>query len=194
MANTNAPFGLAPVRHMFGGVIRANEYTIADGYSTALYTGDPVATTGTGKNIGIATAASGLITGVFQGCEYVNALGDTIWSKYWPASTAIKTGTTAKAFVIDDPFVLFAVRSDSTGVAAADIRLLTNLAAGTGDAYSGLSGWYSTGLASSESQLKIVELSGEPNPGGAANAYGAYAVVNVLIANHEFNTGSMTEV
>lgn len=190
MSNTNAPFGLSPVRHLFGGVIRPNEYTIADGYNTALYMGDPVAVTGTGRNIGIATASTGsVVTGVFQGCKYINALGDTVWSKYWPASQAIKSGTVAIAYVLDDPFVLYEIQSDVTGIAEADIRLLTNLASATGNAGSGTSGWYSTGVSSTENQLKIYGLAAK-----GTNAYGAYAVIEVLLNTHEFNNLSMSEV
>lgn len=185
MANPNAPFGLRPVRHLFGGVIRPNEYTIADQYNTSLYLGDPVTCTGTGKNIGIATAAnSGKITGVFQGCEYLNALGDTIWSERWPASTVTDTRQTVKAFVLDDPFILFEIQFDT--LAAADIRALTNLVSGNGNDKTNLSGWTAVAPAGGgANQLKIYGLSGVTSQGGAINAYGAYAVGQVLLAQHE---------
>lgn len=151
MANTNAPFGLLPVRHLFGMTPRITEYTIADGYSGAsLFYGDPIVATGTGKNIGIATAgSSGVITGVFMGCRYVNALGDTINSKYWPTGTAIKSGTTAIAEVCDDPFAVFAIRSGATGIVEANIRLMADLVSGSGSTTSGTSGWTCGTVASS---------------------------------------------
>lgn len=194
MANPNAPFGLRPVRHMFGGVVRANEYNIADQYGTALYLGDPVVATGTGKNIGIASAAtSAKLTGVFAGCEYVNSLGDTIFSKYWPASTVTLSGSTVKALVYDDPFLLYEVQFDT--LAAANVRALANLVSGSGNAQTGLSGW--TAVAppgAGENQLKIWSVpSSLVNQGGVINAYGAYAVAHVLLAQHEL-AGNMANL
>lgn len=192
MGNPNAPFGLRVVRHLFGGVIRPAEYTIADQYSTALYLGDPVLSTGTGKNIGIAAAASsGKLTGVFAGCEYVNSLGDTIWSEVWPASTVTLAGSTVKAFVYDDPFILFEVQFDT--LAAADIRALANLVSGAGDAQRRLSGWTAAHPpGSGENQLKIYSLPSMVG-GAVVNAYGAFAVAHVLLAQHEL-AGNMANV
>lgn len=192
MANPNAPFGLRPVRHLFGGVVRPNEYTIADQYGTALYLGDPVVATGTGRNIGIATAgSSNPVTGVFAGCEYVDSLGDTKFSKYWPASQVTKSGTTVKALVIDDPHVVFEVQFAT--LAAADIRQLANLVSGSGNAQTGQSGWTAAAPVTTENQLKIYRLSNGSSPGGVQNAYGAYAVAEVLIAFHEL-AGNMQEL
>lgn len=195
MANPNTPFGLRPVRHYHGGVVRENEYTIADGYTTALYQGDPVVVTGTGKNIQIATAgSSGIVTGVFNGCRYVNTLGDSYFSKSWPASQAIKSGTTAYALVYDDPFIMYEVQFGATGIVAADVRLLTDLVSGTGDAATGRSGWSCAGVAGSENQLKILELADYVHPGALQNAYGAYAVAWVLLGKPELTATAPVEV
>lgn len=184
MANPNAPFGLRPVRHLFGGVMRPNEYNIADQYGTALFEGDPVVCTGTGVNISIATAASsGVITGVFAGCEYVDSLGDTKFSKYWPASQVTKAGSIIKALVFDDPHLLFEVQFAT--LAAADIRQLANLVSGVGNTLTGTSGWTAAAPVTTENQLKIYRLSNCVSPGGVANAYGTFAVAQVQIAFHE---------
>lgn len=192
MVNPNAPFGLRPVRHMKGGVIRANEYNIADQYATALFLGDPVVATGTGINIGIATAgSSSVISGVFAGCEYLNALGDTIFSKSWPASQVTDLRQPIKAFVYDDPDLLFEIQFAT--LAAADIRQLANLVSGVGNAQTGLSAWTAAAPITTENQLKIFRLSNEVRPGGVPNAYGAFAVAQVLIAFHEL-AGNMQEL
>jgi hypothetical protein len=194
-SNPNAPFGLRPIRHLKGGLIRFNDYyTILDGYTTSLFFGDPVVCSGTGMNVGIATgSSSSVITGVFAGCEYVNLLGDTIWSKYWPASTSTNTAFPIKAFVYDDPDLVFEVQSDATGIAAADIRQLANFHSGTGSTVTGLSGWYLTVPTTTENQAKILTLARNTNPGAIVNAYGAYAVVEVAIAFHEL-AGNMQEL
>ena len=195
MANPNAPFGLRPTKHYMGGVIRENEYTIADGYATALYPGDPVVCTGTGKNIQIATAGtSSKITGVFMGCEYVNSAGDTMWG-IWPAAQATLNAGGGKALVIDDPFVMFDIMFDT--LAAADVRALANLVAGAGDAARKLSGWSAAHPpGAGENQLKImsVPLNSLVDPGGVFNAYGAYAVATVLIAQHELHAGAIANL
>lgn len=188
MANTNAPFGLRPVRHLFGGVIRESAYTIADQYGTGLFMGDPVVATGTGKNIQIATAATAdaKVTGVFQGCKFVDANGDTKFMNYWPAGQVTKNAVGAEAIVIDDPFVEFEIQFSA--LVAADIRALANLASGSGSTSTGLSAWTATQPpGSTENQLKIVGLSNTAGIGGAPNAYGAYAVGRVLINTHEFH-------
>lgn len=186
VANPNAPFGLRVVRHRSGGTVRLSEYAIADQYGTNLFLGDPVLVTGTGTNIGIAAAGtSNKITGVFAGCEYQNALGDTIWSKYWPTGTVTLNAKGAKCFVIDDPDVMFEVMFDT--LAAADVRALANLVAGAGNTKTGLSGWTAAHPpGAGENQVKIMALPlSEVNPGSVPNNYGAFAVAQILIGQHE---------
>lgn len=187
MANPNTPFGLRQVRHYFGGVVRENEYAIADSYGTQLCIGDPVVCSGTGKNITLATAAtSGKISGVFNGCEYRNAQGDTYFSKIWPAAQATYNAEGAKALIYDDPFLVYEVMFDT--LAAADVRALANLVLAAGNTQTGQSGWTAVHPpGAGENQIKILGLSGGANPGGIANAYGAFAVAEVLIAQHELN-------
>lgn len=194
MVNTNAPFGLRPVRHLFGGEMRLSEYNIADQYGTALYLGDPVVCTGTGRNIGIASAAtSGKLTGVFAGCEYVDAVGNTQFSKFWPAATVTQTVQAVKAFVYDDPFILYAIQFNT--LAIGDVRALANLVSGAGNAQTGLSGW--TAIAppgAGENQLKIYSVpTGEIQMNGNINAYGAFAIAHVLLAQHEL-AGNMANL
>jgi hypothetical protein len=45
--------------------------------------------------------------GVFVGCEYVNAQGQLIHSQMYPSGYVAPTGTQIKAYVVDDPNVLF---------------------------------------------------------------------------------------
>ncbi|MBX3504416.1 MAG: hypothetical protein KF895_02980 [Parvibaculum sp.] len=180
MANVNAPFGLRPHRHLGGGTIRPSGYTIADGYNTAIYTGDPVLSTGTGRNIAIGTAG-GNILGVFAGCSYTDVTGAVQYRRYWPASTALKSGSLATAWVYDDPNIEFIAQAAS--VVAADVGQLADLASGSGNAQTGTSGWTVGTHGSSEEQVRIMGLADSGDLGG--NAYGAYAKVLVLIAEHE---------
>ena len=85
MANADTPRGAWPIRHQTGGTIRASEHTIASAFGTDIFRGDFVKLVA-GGGIEDADAGDRLI-GVFQGCDYTNAAGEVIFSKYWPAST-----------------------------------------------------------------------------------------------------------
>lgn len=196
MANPTVAFGMVPVRHYFGGLIRPNKYTIADAYATALFEGDVVRCTGTGRDVGIGTAAgSAANTGVLVGVEYVDSTGQTVFDTYWPAAQATKNAVGGIAWVIDDPFVVFAIKSSATGIAAADVRLLGDFVSAAGDIPTKKSGWSMSTVAGAENQLKVLELADSwVHPGGAINAYGAHAVVHVLFGKHELVATAPTEI
>lgn len=191
MANVNAAAGLRAVRAFDGGTLRESEYTIADGYNTAIYKGDLVKSTGTGNNIAVCAAGDRSI-GVFQGVQYTNSAGDIKFAPYWPASAALATGTTAKAMVIDNPRALFSIQVSSvTGMVATDIHNLADIVYAAGNAMSGTSGVMLdqttlTTTAASGGQLYIYRL--DPVTG---NAYGQYAKALVMINEHELG-GSTT--
>lgn len=115
-------------------------YTSTDGattYNTSIFTGDPVVFTPTAANIAGGTAnanVGGFITrylpaftdgtpstfsvlpllGVFMGCEYIASTGIFVKSAYWPASTQVLKGSSIKAFVIDDPNVVYDIQISSS--------------------------------------------------------------------------------
>lgn len=125
MATKASPYGLRPVRRVDGTPYAGatNSYLIDPaGYNTNIFYGSVVYINANGYiNIVTATGAdattnawpagssgaSGAL-GVFVGCEYVNAQGQLINSQYYPAAT---TGV-VRAFVVDDPMVLFAAQLD----------------------------------------------------------------------------------
>lgn len=133
----NAPFGLRPLMSINGGswTEKLNTYYIACDttgtltYEVSIFTGDPVIWNPTiaspangggtiaaypyntdGTNAGNTTP----ILGVFMGCEYILPSGTVIntlgKSAYWPASTQVAPGSQIKAFVIDDPSVVYDVQ------------------------------------------------------------------------------------
>jgi hypothetical protein len=139
---TNAPFGLRPHSSISGGswTEKVNEYYIyADAagtttYGTSIFTGDPVifnpaaATTLAGAPtiarypIDTATVVNEItpVLGVFVGCEYLSTVTGTnnlIKSPYWPANASVVPGSKIKAFVIDDPDVVYDIQvSTATNV------------------------------------------------------------------------------
>lgn len=176
MANTNSPFGFRARRHMTGGMIRLSEYSIASAYSSNIFLGDPVEMTGTGKNIQLAAAANVDSIGVFAGCRYVDSQGNQKFSKYWPAST---TATDIVAMVYDDPNIVFEMQVDT--IAAADVGLLVDWNAGSGSTITGVSGAYAdiSSAAATDKSLRILGLVPRVD-----NAYGAYAKIEVVFAEH----------
>jgi hypothetical protein len=110
----DAPYGLKPI-NLIGGQVFAGatrQLVIANtsgtGYGTSIYYGDVVTIVAGGtieKDAGTTTATP---CGVFLGCQYTSATtGQLTFSQYYPASLAVKSGTTILAFVSDDPDQLF---------------------------------------------------------------------------------------
>lgn len=177
MANLNGPFGFRPYRHMTGGCVRVNEYSIASSYNTSIYDGDVVEMTGEGKNIAKAAAANADNIGVFHGCRYVDAQGNQVFSKHWPANTV---ATEIVALVYDDPNIVFEVQCDT--LAEGDIGQLVDINVGTGNDSIGRSGAYlpvSGGTAATGRTFRLMELKPSPD-----NAFGAYAKALVVFAEH----------
>tara|TARA_B100000424_G_scaffold94130_1_gene70889 strand:- start:4148 stop:4708 length:561 start_codon:yes stop_codon:yes gene_type:complete len=81
----------------------------ADGY-IALATGTGADLT---SNSISGTSGVGAI-GVFVGCEYVNSSGQRVQAQYYPSGTN-SDSTAIKAYVIDDPNVLFQAQLDGAG-------------------------------------------------------------------------------
>ena len=130
MASTATPYGLKPVKRADGLPYAGatSQYLIDPaGEATNIFNGQVVIigadgyialATGTGADLTTnsisGTSGVGAI-GVFMGCEYVNAQGQLINSQYYPSGYAAPTGTAIKAFVVDDPNVLFQAQLDGTG-------------------------------------------------------------------------------
>lgn len=150
----NAPFGLRPVSSISGGswTEKTTEYYIyasANGqttYAASIFTGDPVTWNPTLANAGTisvylpvrtvntpSTYSALPILGVFMGCEYISVVNGTnnlIKSPYWPASTAVMPGSVIKAFVIDDPDVIYDIQISTPGDVLANANFPTVNATG----------------------------------------------------------------
>lgn len=139
MANVDAPFGFRPVRHLFGGEVRASEWYIAGGLAANIFRGSVVVPTpGTAKRITIGTAATAPFAGVFDGCQYEDAQGNVVYAHYWPTGQTVKTGTIVRAWVWDDPNILFEVQADGA-FTADDIGQDADVTAEVGNALTGMS-------------------------------------------------------
>lgn len=129
MANRDTPFGARPVGHLSGGFVRNNEFPVASGYATSIYSGDFVKLAADGT---VQRAAAGdELLGVFAGVRYTQSDGKPIFEKKWTASTV---AADAKALVYDDPGIIYEMQHDSVGgnVAAADVGLMYDIVATAG--------------------------------------------------------------
>ena len=206
MANSNRPSGFTPVSYLNGAPWngQARLYSIAAGYGTALYIGDPVISSGTSDAYGIQGIAIGAETGALRGVIVglydsgsTNAVpggvsvGSIINSNltYRPASNA----NVWYAAVVDDPNVIFQIQEESNGtaLAAADVGLNQIGASGSGNGY--ISGWqlssYSGATPATTATLQLRLLGLAQMPGGT-NVFGAYAKWLVQINVHELGHGT----
>src|SRR6266576_2196970 len=131
MANATATFGFKHIGYQGGGApdYQLNsEFLILSTYSTKIGFGDPVQkTNGTSKYL-IQGSATTLvpIAGIFQGCEFVDANGNAVFSPFWPGTA----GADAKAHIIDAPNALFLVASLLTSVVTGNIGEAINYTTG----------------------------------------------------------------
>jgi len=190
MANTNAPFGYRPVRHYTGGVIRMGEYAIASGLGSNIFRGDPVKLTNTTNQIDVAAAGDRLL-GVFWGCEYTATDGEQIFRAYWPTGTTVKSGTTVKAYVYDDPDIVFEAQMDGA-FTDADIGTVADIDMGTaGSTLTGTSGAaVDTGTVSGSGSAQVLIIGRSRR---VPNESATYAVVDVLINEH-YRKAAMTAI
>lgn len=179
MPNVDNPVGLVPSRVLGGGCIVANPYSIAGGYTSAIFTGDVVEMTGTGKDIALAAAGTVNPIGVFAGCKFIDPEGRPQFKPYWPASQAVETGTTVEALVWDDPNTIFRAQADTC--AAADVGALADWTVVAGNPKTGNSATLVEGsvTAALGKSLRIYGLLPE-----VGNEYGANANVEVMFAEH----------
>lgn len=134
-------YGFVPVKHASGGTIRPNEYSIAAAYTTNIFSGDPVALVDGGTiQQGAASSGTGLV-GVFYGVSYKKSTGEYVYSRFWDTPTG---ATEIKAYVYDDPNIIYKVESDqdTTPIAAATVGSNVDFAAGTGSTVTGQSAAY----------------------------------------------------
>lgn len=130
MASTASPYGFKPVNEIGGLPYAGSTRSFAldpAGYGTNIFNGSLVyvATTGylqlvtadgsdgTTNAFPAGTTLTGAV-GVFVGCSYVNAQGQTVFSQYYPASAL-----NAVAFVVDDPNTVFQAQANGSLTIAA---------------------------------------------------------------------------
>jgi hypothetical protein len=188
MSNYDAPFGLRPSRTSISSQ-QQNRYRIASGYGTAIFQGDLVAMVTGGGIERVAAGGSGLILGVFNGCNYTDpTTGKPTWSNYYPGSVA---ASDIIADVIDDPNATFEVQANAAfpvADLAGNFDIVDN--SPVGDTTSGGSRMelaVSTGATTATLPLKAIDISQDPENSDVSSAN---TNVIVKINNHLFSAGT----
>ena len=127
MAKTATPYGLKAVNHV-GGTPYAGStrlLPIASGYASNLFNGQVVQIETDGTVGLVGTFGEGVI-GVFVGCTYTDPNTQQLtFNNMWPTGLV---ASDAKAYVIDDPDVVFMAQADGS-VTQADLGQNTDFAA-----------------------------------------------------------------
>jgi len=187
MANQDAPFGLRPIKTSLSSQ-RQNRYRIASGYNTNIFQGDLVTVASNGTITRVAPGGTALCLGVFNGCEYVDATGNVIFSNHWPANA---TGTNIFANVIDDPSATFEIQGNAAFPVTdlfGNFDIVDNNPVGR--LTSGISSMeiaVSTGATTAGLALKAIDISQDPENSDTVTAN---TNVIVKINNHLFSAGT----
>lgn len=198
MANVNAPMGLSPVQYLNGSPYngQARLYFISSGDGNAFAIGDPVASSGSGDDNGVAgvtlaTAGTGNpIRGVIVSMGGLVRGGPMVDPTN--LNTTIIPATKTKNYyvlVADDPHIIFEVQEDNAGTAftKSEIGLNANLKAGTNNGF--VSSWVVDNAGETTTatlQVRLLGLVQRPD-----NAFGIAAKWLVKINNHELMAGTV---
>jgi hypothetical protein len=193
----SAPYGLKPINliggQVFSGATRLME--IASGYATNIFYGDLVKRVSDGtieKDTGTATATP---CGVFLGVSFTNAsTGQIQQQQYYPASTAIKSGTQILAVVADDPDTLFQVAVVSattviTGVGIAAIGKNSTLVQNAGSTTTGDSRVAITATTATTNTLPIRIIDVVRDTATAADNF-PEVIVKINFGMHQYNNAT----
>ena len=169
---------------------------IAASYATAILNGDTVAIDTTGYLVAKTPTTSGDSVGVLVGCQYVNSLGQTVQSQYYPASASTSTAP-AYAYVVDDPWATFKVvaTNGNTTTPSGYTRALvgSNVAivaqvgsTATGDSYYGIDGASST---TSAYPIRVVDVVPETSYISGGTTYYYEFIVKINLHQYNNTTG-----
>ena len=114
MASSATPHGFRPVGLLGGGSWSdsVRHMKVTNSYGTSIFYGDVVKVVAAGtveKDSGTTTMTP---VGIFVGCSYTDPnTNQPTYSQMWTASTS---ATDIKAYVVDDPNVVFQAQGDAT--------------------------------------------------------------------------------
>ena len=176
MANKDAAFGFKPTRHLSGGLIRAEEYAIANNASASIFTGQVVEAVAGG---GIEAAAAGDTQqlGVFAGVFYTDpTTSKPTFKPFYAAST---NASDLKATVHVDPYTVFEAQHDGTGTAAMNNSAIDFVGTGGNDTTGMSTSELDTSESGTSGGFKQIGISKDPENSDTSSANAnAYCVFN----------------
>ena len=187
MANQNSNYGFRPIQ-LQGAAYNGqgqNEYKIANGETQAIFQGDPVILTAAGV-VDLGNAAGAELIGIFNGCEYTDpTTSKPTWSNYYPGGIAADD---IKAYVIDDPNVVYEVKCNSNAAGQAQVGSNANIATySNGSTISGISNVAIDGTSfttNAAANFRVVGLSTDVDN---SDYSAANAAIKVKINLHALN-------
>lgn len=156
--------------------------------ATAIYRGDPV-TFASGAIIAADAAASAKVDGIFDGCTFTDASGNTKFQSYLPASQA---GT---AYVIASPGAIFLGQASNTAITSAQINANIGFVPGTGQTVGGQFSLYTLDSSkigtTATYPFRIVNLLSayDPSSVNGTDDTSAYNMAVVTFNNVDFKAG-----
>ena len=188
MTATAQPFGLKPIRHINGKApiqFRAIPGGIPSGLAQNIPLGAPVAITTTGV-INVVSTNTGLIYGVFAGCQYsVDNAGLSTPFPNWTSGATYQTGSMT-AYVWEDPGIIYEIQSSGSLAQSSvgDQAAIVN----------GNSGQLGYSIATISSTLAGAGSTGQLSIRGLSNRVDnawadAYTIVEVQLAGQQFAAG-----
>ena len=193
-----AGFGLSPVKHAKGGIVRTNNFVGQNGYRiaatapSAFFEGDLVTLSSGNIVTDMGAASPGAVVGVFWGAEYQdNSTGEVKFVRSIPNGTVAKEKY--KCYVYDDPDVIFKIQADQVATAIDASKVGNNcqiVASPTGSAITHKSGLVadSSTAATGNAGFPLTVL-GSAESDDSYTAAGTTMDVLVKINTHQFGNG-----
>jgi hypothetical protein len=193
-----AGYGLQPVKHAKGGIVRTNNFSGVNGYRiaatapSAFYEGDLVTFSSGNIVTDMGAASPGAVVGVFWGAEYVdNSTGEVKFVRSIPASTVAKDKY--KVYVYDDPDIIFQVEADqdTTAIAAADVgKNVQIVASPTGSAITHKSGLVADSSTKATTNTFPLTILASAELDDSFTSAGTSMDILVKINTHQFGLGA----
>lgn len=185
------PYGFQPINRVDGMAYAGAIRQLPISQAGAIYNGDLVELD-VGGVVGSATSlTSGYKLGVFLGCQYTNAQGQTVQAQYYPGSSV----TNAIAYVVDDPMAAFKVAVTTNGstigtVTSAAVGTNVTALAGTPSSITGDSGQSILNSSPADTAtfpLRVIAV--VPETATGANAF-TEVIVKINLHQYNYITGN----
>lgn len=186
------PYGFIPLRNHSSGVAPRAEaaYNVASNYGTNIYSGDIVATSGTGRNVVNGTVGTAKVRGVFKGVSFTDSFGNARFEKIWLAGLPVNANFPIIALVYDDPNTIFKAQTGNGNLANTSLNaFLTFGNQAAGSTLTGVSAEYVDVATHANTIKTLFSLNLTQIPG---NDYSGFTELEVMIAAHELAPGNFT--